>query len=159
VPEPAVERLAPAALEEVRGMLLDLMVEEQGSYDHPPASRAQIDRDLLSELRPAFSGENVMLVTRDGAGRVAALCWCVIYDPGTGLEGEVAEVYVRPDQRGRGLARRLLGEAVELFRARRVTFASVWTHPTNRAAIRLYRSAGFAPTEQMVMTWLPADAG
>jgi ribosomal protein S18 acetylase RimI-like enzyme len=153
-----VERLAPGSLAEVRGLLLDLMEEEQTGYDHPRATRAELDRELLGELRPEFRGENQVLVVRDEAGEVAALCWCVVFDPGTGLEGEVAEVYVRPDRRGRGLARRLLREAVELFRRRRVTFAAVWTNPGNEAAIRLYRSAGFAPTEQLVMTWLPLDA-
>jgi len=154
-----VERLAPGTMGEVRPLLLDLLVEEQDGYDHPRASRAEIDRDLLGQLRPGFQGENVILVTRDPTGEVAALCWCVLFDPGTGLEGEVAEVYVRPDRRGQGLARRLLREAVELFAEREVTFAAVWTHPKNEAAIRLYRSAGFAPTEQLVLTWLPGAGG
>ena len=83
------------------------------------------------------------------------LRWCVIFDPGTGREGEVAEVYVVPRHRGRGLATRLLHRAVDLFREREVTFAAVWTHSRNPSAVRLYQRAGFAPTEQMVLTWLP----
>ncbi len=62
---------------------------------------------------------------------------------------------VRPTVRGRGVARALLGEAMALFRQRRVTFACVWTRDDNPAALAAYRSAGFTPTEQTVLTWLP----
>jgi GNAT superfamily N-acetyltransferase len=105
-------------------------------------------------LRADFAGENVILALRED-GEVVALCWCVIFDPGTGREGEVAEVYVVPEQRGHGLATRLLRGAIELFQEREVTFAAVWTHSRNPSAVRLYQRAGFAPTEQMVLTWLP----
>ncbi len=152
--EAPIEELSEAELEAVRPLLLDLLVEDQDHYGPGTTARDQIDRDLLGPIQPGFAGENIILAIRED-GEVVALCWCVIFDPGTGREGEVAEVYVRPDHRGRGLARRLLGRAVVLFRERQVTFAAVWTHPDNAAAIRLYRSAGFEPTEQLVMTWLP----
>lgn len=152
--ESRIEVLSAAELEEVRPLLLDLLVEDQGHYGAPVTPRDQLDRDLLGPIEPTFTGENIVLVIRDH-GEVVALCWCVIFDPGTGREGEVAEVYVRPDHRGRGLARRLLARAVALFAEREVTFAAVWTHANNSAAVRLYRSAGFEPTEQLVLTWLP----
>jgi ribosomal protein S18 acetylase RimI-like enzyme len=79
----------------------------------------------------------------------------VLFDPGTGLEAEIAELYVRPESRGAGVAQRLAATAVELFRRRRVTFACVWTRANNPAALAAYRGAGFAPTEQTVLTWLP----
>lgn len=156
-----VEVLAPEKLEEVRPLLVDLMVEDQGFYREGrrpdrdgTVQRAAIDDGLLGPLHPAFTGENVILAIRD-TGSVVALCWCVIFDPGSGREGEVAEVYVVPDHRGRGLATTLLKRAVELFKEREVTFAAVWTHPRNPAAVRLYERAGFTPTEQLVLTWLP----
>jgi ribosomal protein S18 acetylase RimI-like enzyme len=134
-----IETLAPSALEEVRPLLVELLAEDHG---------------LLGEIRPGFAGENVILVVRE-EGEVVALCWCAIWDPGTGPEGEVAEVYVRPGHRGRGLARQLLSAAVRLFTEREVTFATVWTTTDNDAALRLYRGAGFTPTDQAVLTWLP----
>jgi GNAT superfamily N-acetyltransferase len=149
-----IEILAADGLEEARPLLLDLMVEDQRHYQHDRHDRADIDGGLLGALRPGFSGENVILAIRE-EGRIVALCWCVIFDPGTGLEGEVAEVYVVPEHRGQGLATLLVRRAVQLFEERRVTFASVWTHSGNPAAVRLYQGAGFAPTEQTVLTWLP----
>ncbi len=151
---PQIEILAADALEQARPLLLDLLVEDQRHYQHSRNDRADIDGGLLGPLQTAFAGENVILAIRD-EGLLVALCWCVIFDPGTGLEGEVAEVYVVPDHRGRGLATRLVQRAVQLFEERLVTFASVWTHTGNPAAVRLYQSAGFVPTEQTVLTWLP----
>jgi ribosomal protein S18 acetylase RimI-like enzyme len=130
------------------------MLEEQQHYAHPQLSTEQIERDVENPPSARFSGENVILVARTDAGLVG-LCWCVLFDPGTGLEGEVAELYVDPAHRLRGLGGRLLRQAVELFRERNVTFACVWTRESNPQAIRLYEEAGFRRTEQLVLTWLP----
>ncbi len=116
-------------------------------------------------LRARFVGENVVFGAWRTGRRLCGLCWCVLFDPGTGLEGEVAELYVDPEYRDRGLGARLLQEAMTLFKERQVTFACVWTRAANPAAVRLYEGAGFKATEQMVLTWLPlepeapADAG
>ena len=107
-----------------------------------------------AELRPE---PLPLLVARGDGEAIVAVCWCVLFDPGTGLEGEVAELYVDPAARGRGVADQLLGEAMRLFRERNVTFACVWTRDDNPAAVAAYRRAGFAPTEQAVPTWLPLD--
>src|SRR5258708_39324640 len=130
-----IETLAAGGLEEARPLLLDLMVEDQRHYQHDRNDRADIDGGLLGPLRPGFGGENVILAIRD-QGRLVALCWCVIFDPGTGLEGEVAEVYVVPEHRGRGLATRLVRRAVQLFEERRVSFPSGWAPSRHPAARR-----------------------
>ncbi len=150
-----IERLPAAQYPEIRDLLLDLLLQEQEHFDHPRLSRTELDQ-ALPRTRPTFRGENHLFTARQ-AGRPVGLCWCVLYDPGTGLEGEVAELYVVPAARGRGLATQLLGAAVELFRRRGVTFAAVWTRRGNLPAHRLYAAAGFAPTEQTVLTWYPAE--
>jgi ribosomal protein S18 acetylase RimI-like enzyme len=149
----AVERIHAPRLAEVRPLLLELLNEDQRHYDRPGHDVAAVE-SLVGEVRPAFDGENLVLGIRE-EGRLVAFCWCVFFDPGTGYEAEVAEVYVRPERRHRGLAKALVQAAVELFRERDVSFAAVWTHPSNEAAVRLYQAAGFAPTEQTVLTWLP----
>jgi ribosomal protein S18 acetylase RimI-like enzyme len=114
----------------------------------------QIEREFADAPQPQFAGENVIFAARY-SGQLVGLCWCVLFDPGTGLEGEVAEVYVEPGFRGRGIGRALLQRAVQLFRERSVTFAAVWTRENNPHAIRIYEEAGFRRTEQLVLTWLP----
>ena len=138
---------------EVRAMLVDLALDEQSHFDHPAETREQ----LTERLRPSphFTGDNHILVARAAGGRAVGLCWIVLFDPGTGLEAEVAELYVRPEGRGQGVAHRLMAQAMDVLREREVTFACVWTRGDNPAALAAYQAAGFAPTEQTVLTWLP----
>jgi ribosomal protein S18 acetylase RimI-like enzyme len=138
---------------DVRAMLVDLALGEQEHYDHP----VETPQQLTERLSPAphFTGDNHILVARDAGGRAIGLCWIVLFDPGTGLEAEIAELYVRPEGRGQGIANRLMTEAIEVLRRREVTFACVWTRGDNPAALAAYQAAGFAPTEQTVLTWLP----
>ncbi len=155
-PDPSF-RIEPLVNEDdpgVRALLVDLADLEQDHYDHPRQSREQLAAELPA-VRRRFVGENHLLVARSGDGEALAVCWCVLFDPGTGLEAEVAELMVRPDARGRGIASALLSRAAELFRRRQVSFACVWTRGDNPAALAAYRRAGFAPTRQAVLTWLP----
>ena len=142
---------------EVAEMLVELTLAEQVHYDHPTESRDEVERRL--RVSPRFSGENHLLVARDEAGHAVGVCWVVLFDPGTGLEAELAELYVRPEVRGGGVARSLVAEAIALLRSRHVSFASVWSRGDNDAALAAYRAAGFAPTEQAVLTWLPLPDG
>ena len=152
----AVEALDDCGDERVRQLLVDLELEQQAHYDHPRRSRADVDAGM-PPVRGTFAGENHLFVARTRAGDAVGVCWCVLFDPGTGLEGEVAELYVDPEVRGRGVSSRLLDAAMVLFRERRVTFACVWTRGDNPAALSAYRRAGFVATEQAVLTWLPLD--
>ena len=149
-----IEVLADTDDAQVRALLVDLAVEEQDKYDHPRQTPEQVERGM-PPLRRFFVGENHVFVAREAGGATVGVCWCVLFDPGTGLEGEVAELYVRPASRGGGVSSRLLAAAMELFRSRAVTFACVWTRDDNPAAMAAYRRAGFKPTEQTVLTWLP----
>ena len=149
-----MERLSDAELPSIKPLLVDLQLQEQPHYaDHPQLSASQIDEAL--EVRPGFEGQNVVFVSRSAAGRITGFCWVVLFDPGTGLEGEVAEVYVAPDHRGRGVGEALVHRAVELFEERGVTLGYVWTRPDNQPALRLYQGAGFEPTQQQILTWYP----
>jgi putative acetyltransferase len=138
---------------EVAAMLVDLTLDEQVHYDHPPESRNQVVRRL--HAAPRFSGENHLFVARGADGSAVGVCWVVLFDPGTGLEAELAELYVRPEARGGGVAGALVAESMALIQARHVSFACVWTRDDNPAALAAYRAAGFAPTDQAVLTWLP----
>jgi len=152
-----VERLAAGDYALVRPLLIELHLGEQVHYrDHPQLPREEIERHL-TQIPAAFRGENVIYVVRDEVGQVVGFCWIVLYDPGTGLEGEVAELYVAEGHRGRGIGEMLVRHAVRLFAERRVTLAYVWTRPDNAAAVKLYSSAGFEPNRQLVMTWYPVE--
>ena len=152
-----VERLAAGDYALIKPLLVELHLGEQVHYaDHPQLPREEIERHLTS-IPSAFRGENVIFVVRDEVGQVIGFCWIVLYDPGTGLEGEIAELYVAEANRGQGVGELLVRQASRLFVERRVTLAYVWTRPDNAAAVRLYASAGFEANRQLVMTWYPLD--
>jgi carbonic anhydrase len=62
------------------------------------------------------------------------------FDPGA---AEVKRMYVRPEVRGRGYGRTLLGAACEAARALGYRRVRLDTVPSMESAIRLYRTAGF----------------
>jgi ribosomal protein S18 acetylase RimI-like enzyme len=153
-----VERLAAGDYEVIKPLLVDLHLTEQVYYsDHPQLRREEIERHL-SEVPAAFGGENVVYAVRDEQGHVIGFCWIVLFDPGTGLEGEVAELYVATEHRGKGIGEMLVKQATRLFAERRVTLGYVWTRPDNQTAIKLYSGAGFEPNRQLVMIWYPVEA-
>ncbi len=147
-----IAALAESELDSIRPLLIELLAQDAAPTP-TLGLRHRLDA-TLPRTRATFVGENHVFAARS-SGSVLGFCWCVLFDPGTGLEGEVAELYVHPDARGQGLATRLLREATRLFRQRQVTFASVWTDHDNRPAVSAYLDAGFAPTRQLVLTWDP----
>ncbi len=148
-------RLDPGEHGLVRPLLLELYEYEQPFFaEHPQLTRDELER-TVEGVPPAFQGENVILGVRAGEG-LAGFCWCVLFDPGTGLEGEVAEVYVASGHRREGIGRALLMAAIELFEERGVTLGYVWTRPENEAAVKLYQEAGFSANRQLVLTWYPS---
>ncbi len=141
----------------VREFITALTYDEQAHYAHPRETYQEIAERI--PVPPAsFTGSNVQFVARNDEGEVVGCCWCVIFDPGTGLEAEIAELYVREDARKRGIGTSLVRMAVEYFRVTGVMFAHVWTRDGNDPARQAYVRSGFAPTEQLVLTWLPLPA-
>src|SRR5438105_14827392 len=83
-----VEQLAPGELDLIRPLLVDLHLDEQPHYpDHQQFTPEEIEGQI-SPVRSRFTGENVVLAVRGRDGGVMGFCWVVLFDPGTGLEGE-----------------------------------------------------------------------
>src|SRR5437764_791345 len=116
-----VERLATGDYALIKPLLVELHLSEQTHYeDHPQLPREEIERHL-TQIPSAFRGENVIYAVRDEVGQIVGFCWIVLYDPGTGLEGEVAELYVAEGHRGQGIGEMLVRQATRLFAERIVT--------------------------------------
>lgn len=64
------------------------------------------------------------------------------------LECTLAELYVVPEQRGRGLGRALLDRSLELARARGADNVELNTTDLDTAARRLYEAMGFSNLEE-----------
>src|SRR5260370_1835041 len=124
-----VERLAEGDYDLIKPLLVELHMGEQVHYsDHPQLRREEIENHLAT-VPSYFRGENVVFGVRDEIGDVIGFCWLVLFDPGTGLEGEVAEVYVAPDHRGPGVAEIPMAQAVPPLPHPPVPLGSVSTRP------------------------------
>ena len=150
-----IEQLSGGELDAIKPLFVELQLEEQPHFPGHPQHDAAALASMVGTIEPRFVGENVVFAARDGQGELAGFCWVVLFDPGTGLEGEVAEVYVTQAHRGEGIGEALVDRAVQLFRERGVTLGYVWTRRENDAATRVYRRAGFSDTEQLILTWYP----
>ena len=100
---------------------------------YPPESNHLLDIAALCDPAVTF------LVVRDGAAAIG--CGAMLRDA-RGW-GEVKRMYVRPDQRGRGIGRRVLAELESLARGQ-LPWLRLETGVHNAEALALYRRTGFA---------------
>jgi ribosomal protein S18 acetylase RimI-like enzyme len=120
-------------------LLHDFNVE----YDDPtpgPVELAQRMRSLLAH------GDTAALLVGPGPDGLAVLRFRpAIWS--TGLECYLAELYVVPGRRGRGLGRALMLAAMELARERGADHMDLGTSEGDVAARALYESLGFSNRE------------
>jgi ribosomal protein S18 acetylase RimI-like enzyme len=140
MPAPAVRSAAASDLPEVGRMLHDFNRE----FDEPaPAPEWLAAR--VAEL--VAGGDTIVLVGAVDAGGPSGLALVRIrpnlWD--AGQEAYLAELYVRPGQRGLGLGRALVDAAIEVSRARGCDYVCVNVDEPDTAARRLYESSGFRP--------------
>jgi ribosomal protein S18 acetylase RimI-like enzyme len=112
-------------------------------YDDPTPHPNRI-AERMRELMPG--GEVVVLLTGDGPDGLAVLrfrpsIWS------RALECYLAELYVVPARRGRGLGRALMNAAIELARVQGADYMDLNTAETDVAARALYESLGFSHRE------------
>jgi ribosomal protein S18 acetylase RimI-like enzyme len=125
---------------EVIGRMLDAFNRE---YDDPtPGPQAVADR--FRELLKA--GDTVVLLAGEGPDGIAVLRFrASIWTPG--LECYLAELYVTPQHRGRGLGRELMERAIAMAKERGADGMDLNTSVDDEAARALYESLGFTNRE------------
>lgn len=133
-------RLAELDDVDVIGQLLhDFNIE----FDEPtpsPPQLAQRIQELLDE------GQTLVLLGGEGPDGLAVLRFRpAIWTPA--LECYLAELYVVPDRRRRGLGRALLQAAISTASARGADHMDLGTSDTDVAARALYESLGFSNRE------------
>jgi ribosomal protein S18 acetylase RimI-like enzyme len=122
------------------GRLLDAFNREFGEPTPGAAWLAERLGRLIGD------GDTVVLVAGDGPDGVAVLrlrrsLW------GEGLECYLAELYVAPERRRRGLGRALLEAALVSARERGAEYIDLNTAETDVAARALYERLGFSNNE------------
>ena len=124
-------------------LLHDFNVE----YDEPAPPPDQ----LAVRLEELIAGDNVaVLLAREDETRTAVGVAVLRVQPSLwsrAAEAYLAELYVMPEQRGKGHGRELVTEAVRVARERGADYAFLVTSEDDHRARRLYEAAGFRRTE------------
>ena len=122
----------------------DALLEVNASAFRSHPEQGSLDRaGLEARMRqPWFSAADLLLLERPGPDepRLRGFCWLK-------REGDAAELYVLgvdPAAQGRGLGAVLLEAGLERARSVGATAATLYVDDGNRAAMALYRRAGFA---------------
>jgi len=132
---PATDADAPA----IGRLLYDFNTEYEDPTPAPERIATRV-RELLA------GGDTAVLLGGDGPDGLAVLrfrpsLWS------EALECYLAELYVAPAHRGRGLGRALMNAAIELARSRGADYMDLNTAETDVAARSLYESLGFSNRE------------
>jgi ribosomal protein S18 acetylase RimI-like enzyme len=143
--QPASDPTASVRLAELAdtGMVGRLLHAFNREFDEPTPSPERLSErigQLLAE------GQTAVLLAGSGPDGLALLrlrpaIWT------EGLECYLAELYVVPERRGRGLGRALMESAMELARDRGATYMDLGTGEQDVAARALYESLGFSNRE------------
>jgi ribosomal protein S18 acetylase RimI-like enzyme len=134
-PDRAVRRAGLADAESIGRLLHDFNTEFDDATPGPAALAERV-RELL------VTGETSVLLGGAGPHGLAVLrfrpaIWT------QALECYLAELYVVPDHRGRGLGRALMEAAIEFARSEGADYMDLGTSEDDTVARRLYESLGF----------------
>jgi ribosomal protein S18 acetylase RimI-like enzyme len=134
-----IRRAEPADAEAIGRLLHDFNTEYE-DFTPGPEKLAERMRELLAE------GSTVVLLAGEGPDGLVVLRFRrSIWTPG--LECYLAELYVVPDKRGRGLGRALMEEAIEVARREGADYMDLGTSEDDVAARALYEKFGFTNRE------------
>lgn len=125
--------LEPADQPEVIALIDELDRYQDSLY--PPESRHSIDIGALSQPNVLFA------VARAGSQREAVGCGAIVLGPEF---GELKRVFVRPDQRGKGIAQALLRLLEATAADKGCAVLMLETGPSQPEALALYDRFGYA---------------
>jgi len=152
-----IRRMKLGEEDKVRTLLAKLDYEDQTYWRKQTKT---LEACLVESGKIAISeevkGRSVIFVAEEDAVLVG-LCWCTVVDRGVDKQGEIAEFYVEREYRGKGIGKALVTAAIQLFINEQVKVAFVWTHHGNKAAIELYKNAGFKEVDQLVIAFVPTN--
>ena len=134
-----VRRGQPADADAIGRLLHDFNTEYEDFTPGPDKVAARV-RELLA------GGDTIVLLAGEGPDGLAVLRFrpSIWIEP---LECYLAELYVVPDKRGRGIGRAVMNAVIEVARAEGAGHIELNTSDDDIAARALYESLGFTNRE------------
>ncbi|MGL4240442.1 MAG: GNAT family N-acetyltransferase [Beijerinckiaceae bacterium] len=140
-------RIPPSALlirpvrdadaQDLIGLITLCFAEYSGCYFDPHGDMPDIVRPAQSRL----ATEGQFLVAEDASGRA---CACIGVDFPERAAAEIHRLYVRPDMRGRGLAKELTRRMEDFARERGAARMIMWSDTRFSNAHAMYEKLGYA---------------
>jgi ribosomal protein S18 acetylase RimI-like enzyme len=137
--------------DKIRTLMAKLSYEDQTFWRKQTKPLEEyITQSSRMPISEEIKGKHIIFVAEED-GVIVGLCWCTIIDRGVDKQGEIAEFYVEKQFRSKRIGRKVITVAKQLFINEGVEVAFAWTHHGNKAAIELYKNAGFKEVTQLVM--------
>jgi GNAT superfamily N-acetyltransferase len=134
--QPFVRPVRDTDAQDLIGLITLSFAEYPGCYFDPHGDMP----DIVRPARSRMATEGAFLVVEDATGRV---CACVGLDFPEAGTAELHRLYVRPDMRGRGLAKDLTRSMEETARARGAARMILWSDTRFARAHTLYEGLGY----------------
>ena len=146
--------MTPDDVDDVHAMLCELAEYERSLHE----VRASADdlRAALFAAQPALFGH---VAEEPGGGLAGFAVWFLNYSTWDGHHGIYLEdLYVRPQHRGTGLGKALLGALAQECVERGLTRLQWWVLDWNEPAIGFYRSIGAEAMDEWTVMRVSGDA-
>ena len=152
---PATTDDLPALQELHRALCL---AERASGYDADADPSFAASASGRTYLSARIQGDGLALVARDGANVTVGFLLAGVRSGPRGRVSGLESMFVVPAARRRGVGTALLEQFLAWHRSSGLPSASLAVAPANRAAIALYRKAGFAGTTLVMERGSSADA-
>lgn len=149
---------APAAKNETRPARTFQLLETVSEADRRDLAAlvATLDPDAtfdVAAVNSAIRHGTALIFVKRQRKRIVAAATIARFSTPTGTHYRIEDVIVHPDQRGKGLGRKLMQHLLDHLRTLRAGSVELTSRPARVAANALYRALGFTPRETNVYTF------
>jgi ribosomal protein S18 acetylase RimI-like enzyme len=144
----AVTPTGPIRVAEATEVSAELVEAIGRLLPHLSRSSPAPDAEQVREMVEAPG--TVLLIARDGTGRIVGTLTLVLFRIPTGVRAWIEDVIADPDASGLGIGRALNQAAIDEARRRGARNVDLTSRPSREAANHIYRSMGFQPRETNV---------
>ncbi|WP_051518140.1 GNAT family N-acetyltransferase [Intrasporangium chromatireducens] len=136
------------------------LVRELAAYEREPESATATPEHFREALFPSDGSPAAYAHVAEGDGRVVGMAiWFVSFSTWTGRHGIwLEDLFVEPEQRGRGIGKAFLVRLAQLCLERGWTRFEWWVLDWNTPSIEFYRSQGAVAQEEWTTFRVDGDA-